>query len=197
VGAGEELDVQDPDRGSAPREQPRQHPEGRPSTPEGAPPVGAPSAPAPFGPGADHLAAHLAKGDRRGADTIWRPNPRDQGLLGLTDAIGWFGRQAWAISLPLIDSQPYDLVADDGASLHRVQVKTTTYRSPYGVFVVSLATRGGNRSYHTSKDFDPAGCDLLYVLTDDDERYLIPTGAIRSRTTLNLGDRFDEHRLRG
>jgi hypothetical protein len=145
----------------------------------------------------DTVAAHRAKAQRRPPDTLWRANPREQGLLGLTDAIGWFGRQGWPVSLPLIDSQPYDLVVDDGTALHRVQVKTTTYRSPYGVFVVSLATRGGNRSSHTSKDFDPASCDLLYVLTDGGDRYLIPTSAIRARTTLNLGDGVAEHRLRG
>jgi hypothetical protein len=146
--------------------------------------------------GGAHLAAHLAKGDRRPPGTIWRANPREQGLLGLTDAIGWFGSQGWSISLPLIDSQPYDLVVDDGARLQRVQVKTTTYRSRYGVFVVSLATRGGNQSFHTSKAFDATSCDQLYVLTDAGERYLIPTSVIRSATTLSLGRRCDEHRLR-
>jgi hypothetical protein len=190
VGAGEELDVQDPDRGSAPREQPRQHPEGRPSAPEGAPPVGAPSAPAPFGPGADHHAAHLAKAQRREADTLWRPNPREQGLIGLTDAIHWFGSRGWSVSLPLIDSQAYDLVVDDGGSLHRVQVKTTTRRSSAGGFLVQVCTRGGNRSFSTTKSFDPTSCDLLYVLTDDRDRYLIPSSEVRARHTVTLGQRF-------
>jgi hypothetical protein len=142
-----------------------------------------------------HLAAHLAKGERRPASTIWRRNPREQGLLGLTDAIGWFGAQGWSVSLPLIDSQPYDLIVDDGQRLHRVQVKTTTYR-PRGRFIVQLATRGGNRSFHTSKDFDPASCDLLYVLTDAGERYLIPADAIRARTGLTLGSAVAAYALR-
>jgi hypothetical protein len=150
----------------------------------------------PTGRGDAHRAAHLAKADRRAPGTIWRPNPREQGLIGLTDAIAWFGRRGWSVCLPLIDSQPYDLVVDDGTRLRRVQVKTTTYRSPHGVFVVSLATRGGNQSFHTSKEFDPDSCELLYVLTDDGERYLIPTSVIRSRTRLHLGPRYVEHRLR-
>jgi hypothetical protein len=145
--------------------------------------------------GNGYAAAHLAKGDRRGADTIWRANPREQGLIGVTDAIAHFGGRGWAVSVPLIDSQPYDLVVDDGRRLHRVQVKTTTRRSPYGIFVVLLATRGGNRSYHTSKDFDPRASDLLYVLADDRSRYLVPTSAIRSRTTLSLGHRMEEYRV--
>jgi hypothetical protein len=143
-----------------------------------------------------HQRAHRAKADRRSADTIWRQNPREQGLIGLTDAIAWFGRHGWSVCLPLIDSQPYDLVVDDGTSLQRVQVKTTTYRSRYGIYVVSLATRGGNQSFHTSKAFDPGACELLYVLTDDGDRYLIPTGVIHSTTTISLGVRYAEHRLR-
>jgi hypothetical protein len=136
------------------------------------------------------LATHLAKADRRGADTIWRANPRQQGLIGLTDAIAWFGRQGWSVCLPLIDSQPYDLIVDDGGRLHRVQVKTTTQRSSTGHYRVQLCTRGGNRSFHTTKYFDPTSCDLLYVLTDDGSRYVIPTGAIEPRTALVLNDRF-------
>jgi hypothetical protein len=143
----------------------------------------------------DTVAAHHAKGATRGADTIWRPNPREQGLLGLTDAIQWFGQRGWSISMPLIDSQPYDLVADDGERLYRVQVKTTTRRTRYGIFVVQLCTRGGNQSFHTSKTFDPLSCDLLFALTDDRDRYLVPASMITSRTTLSLGDRMAAYRL--
>ncbi|MFA9432698.1 group I intron-associated PD-(D/E)XK endonuclease [Egicoccus sp. AB-alg2] len=142
-----------------------------------------------------HRAAHLAKAGRRSPDTIWRANPREQGLLGVTDAIAYFGRRGWAVSVPLIDSQPYDLVVDDGRRLHRVQVKTTTYRSPYGIFVVSLATRGGNRSFHTVKPFDAAASDLLYVLADDGGRWLIPTAGVAARTTLSLGAKVAAYRL--
>ena len=149
------------------------------------------------GPAPDPFAAHLAKGERRPDDTIWRQNPREQGLIGLTDAIRWFGASGYLVLMPLIDAQPYDLVIDDGERLRRVQVKTTTYRFPYGVYVVSLATRGGNQSFHTSKPFDPGLSDLLYVLTDDASRYLIPTGMIRSKTTVNLGARMAHCRVDG
>jgi hypothetical protein len=147
------------------------------------------------GTSSDTVAAHLAKADRRRADTIWRANPREQGLIGLTDAIAWFGAQGWSVCLPLIDSQPYDLVVDDGAKLLRVQVKTTTAKTPYGLYVVGLATNGGNQSFHTTKRFDAGASDLLYVLTDDRSRYLIPTKAITAKTSLNLGAKVARYRL--
>ena len=153
-----------------------------------------PPAPEPQ-PVSDTVAAHEAKGQRRPADTIWRRNPRDQGLIGLTDALAWFGAQGWDVCIPIIDNQPYDLVVDDGTGLKKVQVKTTTYRAPSGVFGVSLCTNGGNQSFHTKRDFNPDSCDLLYVLTDDRSRYLIPTEVITARTSLNLGARMAPYRV--
>ncbi len=145
------------------------------------------------------LDQHLAKATRRPSDTLWRANPREQGLLGLTDAIAWFGANGYGISLPLIDAQPYDLVVDGPAGLQRVQVKTTTYRarSRNRPFVVQLATKGGNQSFHTTRRFDPGTCDLLFVLTDDGTRYLIPSPTITARTSLSLGTRMDRYRLAG
>jgi hypothetical protein len=170
-----------------------------PIAPDDPPPTACPlpglAAAAPATPPSDTVAAHDAKADRRPADTIWRRNPREQGLLGLVDAIAYFGELGWPVAVPLIDAQPYDLVVDDGARLQRVQVKTTTCRGPSGRFIVQLCTRGGNRSFHTTKAFDPSACDLLFVLTDDRNRYLIPTTSIITRTSLTLDDRFAGNRV--
>lgn len=144
---------------------------------------------------ADTVVAHHAKGQRRPPDTIWRANPREQGLVGLTDAIAWFGARGWSVALPLIDSQPYDLVVDDAQRLHRVQVKTTTTRSDYGVYKVSLCTNGGNQSFHTTKLFEATSCDLLYILTDAQERYVIPTSVVTARRSLNLGGKVQRYRV--
>jgi hypothetical protein len=110
--------------------------------------------------------------------------------------MAWFGSRGFGVCVPLIDNQPYDLVVDDGARLRKVQVKTTTHRSPHGRFVVKLATDGGNQSFHTRKAFDPTSCDLLYALTDDLDRYLIPTSAITAATRLHLGEAMARYRLR-
>ena len=143
----------------------------------------------------DHVAAHHAKARGRPVDTIWRQNPRDQGLIGVGDAIAWFSARGWHVAVPLIDNQPYDLVVDDGRGLQRVQVKTTTTTSRHGVYIVALCTSGGNQSYSTRSPFDASACDLLYVLTDARERYLIPTSVISARNSLNLGARLRSYRL--
>ncbi len=110
--------------------------------------------------------------------------------MGLGDAIAWFVSTGWTVSIPLVDNQGYDLVVDDGERLLRVQVKTSTCRTPAGGWAVELRTNGGNRSRSTSSPFDPGSCDLLYVLTDGG-RWLIPSDEIVARTTVTVGRKWD------
>ena len=83
-----------------------------------------------------------------------RSNPRLQGLIGVAAAIDWFTRAGYLVSIPLNDSQPYDLVVDDGMRLLRFQVKTTTARGRYGNFTLALQTAGGNH-HPVSGDYRP------------------------------------------
>lgn len=129
--------------------------------------------------------------------TIRRANPRKQGEIGLGAAIHWFLAEGYAVSLPLIDSQPYDLVVDDGDQLLQVQVKTTTCRAPSGRYVVRLFTAGGNQSFHTRKLFDNTASDLLFVLTDDQEMYLVPCSEITNRNSISLCERYAKYRVVG
>jgi hypothetical protein len=144
---------------------------------------------------AGHAAAHLAKGTSRPADTLWRADPRQQGLLGVTDAIAWFGAAGYVVSVPLLDTQPYDLVVDGPRGLERIQVKTTTHRGRSGRFVVQLCTRGGNRSGTTTRHLEPASVERVYVLTDLRDRYLIPADRISARAAMTLGPSWDGFRL--
>lgn len=41
-------------------------------------------------------------------------NPKKQGDAGLGVAIGWFTTHGYTMSVPLTDSQDYDLIVDDG-----------------------------------------------------------------------------------
>jgi hypothetical protein len=123
-----------------------------------------------------------------------RSNPRLQGLIGVAAAIDWFTRAGYLVSIPLNDSQPYDLVVDDGMRLLRVQVKTTTARGRYGNFTLALQTAGGNQSFHTRKPFDNSASDLLFALTDSGDVYIIPCPAITARTMISLCSKYDTYR---
>jgi hypothetical protein len=120
-------------------------------------------------------------------------NSRKQGDAGLGAAIAYFTRIGATVSIPLTDSQDYDLVVDTGGDLRRVQVKTTTSRTKYGRYVVSLRTHGGNRSWTgVVKTVGGSMADDLFVLSDDGAMFLIPVDRLSQRATLNLGGRADE-----
>ena len=132
--------------------------------------------------------------DPPGPTDIRRDNPRHQGEIGLSDAIGWFGRRGLTVSVPLADNQAYDLIVDVDGALAKVQVKTATGVSPHGRYVAKLATAGGNQSFHTRKDFDPALSDVLFVLTNGGDRYVIPSATVTAKASINLGNKWEARR---
>jgi hypothetical protein len=122
--------------------------------------------------------------------------PKRQGDLGEADAIATLARLGAEICVPLFSSPDYDLVADFGDGLLRVQVKTSThYRN--GRYEVYVATRGGNQSWNgTVKYFDPARCDLLFALVGDGRRWLIPASAVEGRKAIKLGGpKYSEYEI--
>lgn len=113
---------------------------------------------------------------------------RRQGDIGEAAAIHELTRLGAVVSVPLFHSPDYDLVADFGEGLRRVQVKTSTHRTGRSRYAVQLATSGGNTSWNgVVKEFDPSRCDLLFALVGDGRRWLIPTGEIEGRRGVILG----------
>ena len=89
--------------------------------------------------------------------------------------------------LPLGHSADVDLVADLGGELVSVQVKTSTVRRE-DRYEVTLATRGGNRSWSgLVKHFDSERCDYLFVHVGDGRRWFIPSEAVEGGTGVLLG----------
>lgn len=120
-------------------------------------------------------------------------NTKKQGDWGLGIAIGYFAEKGINISIPLTDSQEYDLVIELEGILKKVQVKTTTYKSKGKNYYVSLTIKGGNRSYSTIKNFDFKSVDFIFVVTGDNDKYLIPSEILKNSITLNY--KFDEYKL--
>lgn len=104
-------------------------------------------------------------------------------------AIAYYSKLGWTISIPVTDSQDYDLIVDTGTKLLKVQVKTTSQISDHGIYIVSLKTCGGNKSGYTIKTFENNQSDLLFVLTSHGDCYSIPRDAITSKSTISLGEK--------
>jgi hypothetical protein len=122
-------------------------------------------------------------------------HPRKQGDLGEAAAIHWLTSIGAIVSFPLFHSPDYDLIADLGNRLIRVQVKTSRcHHGPTSHFAVQLATNGGNRSWTgLVKTFDPSRFDYLFVVVEDDRRWFIPSTEIDGRHSISLGgDKYSE-----
>lgn len=93
--------------------------------------------------------------------------------------------------VPLGPSPHVDLIAEFEGDLRCVQAKTSTcWRTTGGTgrWEVSLRTRGGNRSWSgTSKRFDGAAVDYLFVLVGDGRRWVIPAPAVEGTAVIRLG----------
>jgi bifunctional DNA-binding transcriptional regulator/antitoxin component of YhaV-PrlF toxin-antitoxin module len=125
-------------------------------------------------------------------------HPRRQGDVGEAAAIEWLTRLGAAVSFPLFHSPDYDLIADLGGRLLRVQVKTSSCKhGPTDHFAVQLATSGGNQSWNgVVKEFDAGRIDFLFVLVEDGRRWFIPTSEIEGRHGISLGgDKYSEFQI--
>ena len=92
------------------------------------------------------------------------------------------------VALPLGNASDYDLLAEIDGRISRVQVKTTRLKNPKDRWVVTLATRGGNRSWSgVVKRFSAQRCDYLYAHTACGRRWFIPARCVEGGTGLCLG----------
>lgn len=80
-------------------------------------------------------------------------------------------------------------------SLKKVQVKTTYHRNRWGWFEVSLKTCGGNQSFHTIKLFDNTKVDFLFAITEDGNKYFIPSSNIDAKKALVLAHKYKEFQI--
>ena len=123
-------------------------------------------------------------------------NSKKQGDIGMCYAMTYYAKLGWTISVPVTDSQDYDLLVDNGNRLFKVQVKTTKCKANSGNYTASLTTNGGNRSgTGKTKKFDDNSSDLLFILTDAGDCYSIPTSEISATTAVTLCDKYLPYRV--
>jgi hypothetical protein len=119
-------------------------------------------------------------------------NTKKQGDIGLGSAVQFFTSQGLTVSIPLTDSQEYDLIVDSLDGLDRVQVKHTKYKRN-GKYQISLTVKGGNKS---SKGFikklDSSKVDSIFIVTSDNKRYWLPISLINNRQSLSLTSEWDK-----
>ena len=116
-----------------------------------------------------------------------------QGNLGLGKAIGYFVSKGIPVSIPLNDTQPYDLVVDIDNELKKVSVKTSRNTNNGISYSVQLRNTGGNRTGSIRQvPFDKNSCDLLFIYTADEKMYLIPSSIVTAVNSICVGSKYTE-----
>ena len=117
-----------------------------------------------------------------------------QGNLGLAKAINYFVSHSIPVSIPLNDTQKYDLVADFNGKLQRVSVKTSRNTRTNGKsYEVQLRNTGGSSGKSVIRLFDNESADYLFVYTANDKMYLIPFSAITTTSEIVVGIKYTEY----
>lgn len=115
---------------------------------------------------------------------------KEKGNTGLGIAIAYYSSNGYTVSIPLNDTQDYDLIIDKNNILKKVQVKSTGCRTKYGTYQVALKSCGGTKGkeYKTVKD---TKIDELFVLTEELNIYIIPIEKITNKSTLNICSKYE------
>lgn len=119
-------------------------------------------------------------------------NSRRQGDVGTAMAVSYFALRGYTVSIPLSDSQPYDLLVDDGEKILRVQCKTTAKKISPLSWRVELRTISNTRGRElTIRKFSRLSCDILFVVTGDGDCYSFPAEKFDGKGLLTLNHKMD------
>ena len=127
-----------------------------------------------------------ARADPRASASVPKRNTKLKGDISELRVAVALTEAGYAVSKPLGENQRYDLVADDGTRLLRVQVKSGRIRG--GVIVFSCCSWHGHRRTVLSSRPYTGQIDLLAVYCADNGKvYLVPEAELtRTQSHLRL-----------
>ena len=119
---------------------------------------------------------------------------KEKGNAGLGIAIAYFSSNGYTVSIPLNDTQDYDLIIDKNNKLSKIQVKSTSCKTKYEVYQVTLKSCGGTKGT-TYKTLIDTNIDEIFIVTDKLDLYIIPINFIQNKSTLNLCSKYENFKI--
>jgi len=119
---------------------------------------------------------------------------KEKGNTGLGIAIAYYTSNGYTVSIPLNDTQDYDLIVDKNNVLKKVQVKATSCKTKYGNYQVALKSCGGTKG-DTYKTVIETNIDELFILTENMDMYILPIEEIKNKSTLNICDKYKKYKI--
>lgn len=120
---------------------------------------------------------------------------KEKGNSALGIAIAYFSTNGYVVSIPLNDTQDYDLVVEKENHYYGIQVKATSCKTKYDIYQVALKSCGGTKG-KTYKTVVDTNIDYLFVITDKMDLYMIPKEVINNRSTLNLCSKYEKYKVK-
>lgn len=119
---------------------------------------------------------------------------KEKGNTGLEIAIAYYSANGYTVSIPLNDTQDYDLIVDRDNVLKKVQVKATSCKTKYDKYQVALKSCGGTKG-KTYKTVIETNIDELFIVTDTMNIFIIPIEVIKNKSTINLCEKYEKYKI--
>ena len=120
---------------------------------------------------------------------------KEKGNTSLGIAIAYYSSNGYTVSIPLNDTQDYDLIVDKDNVLKKIQVKSTSCKTKHGNYQVALKSCGGTIG-KTYKTIIETNIDDLFILTEDLQIYILPIEEIQNKSTLNICSKYDKYKVK-
>lgn len=120
---------------------------------------------------------------------------KEKGNTSLGIAIAYYASNGYTVSIPLNDTQDYDLLVDKNNFIKRIQVKSTGCKTKYGNYQVALKSCGGTKG-STYKTVIETKINELFILTENLRIYILPVKEIQNKSTLNICDKYEMYRVK-
>ena len=108
-------------------------------------------------------------------------NRKQIGRIGLSMAINYFTLQGYTVSLPMNDTQWYDLVIEKDGNFKTVQCKATQTENSE----ISLRNMGGTKGTQYDSILNHSGLDYLFCVNKDFDMWNIPLSDIQASGNSN------------
>ena len=119
---------------------------------------------------------------------------KEKGNTSLGIAIAYYAANGYTVSIPLNDTQDYDLIVDKNNLIKRVQVKSTGCKTKYGNYQVALKSCGGTNG-GTYKTVIETNIEELFIVTKDLSMYILPIEELTNKSTLNICSKYNKYRV--
>ena len=124
----------------------------------------------------------------------------DKGTIAETTCVSTLTRLGYRIALPVNKHLVYDLIADDGTKLLKVQCKYigASIRKCNGrvKYDGRLTTTKHNKEGWHIRKYNNDSFDLLYIYCSDGVEFLIPWSEVTNRTSIHVHNvKYEKYRI--